>query len=78
MALWLVTAGYLSEPSAQRIDDRPCPCIQAAGINGVRDGQSWIEESDSNPIRGMSARDVREAAKTVARAGAARRAASRR
>ena len=78
MGLWLITAGYLKDPSAQRIDDRPCPCIQAMGIDGVRDGQSWIEWSDLNPIRGMTPAEVRAAATAVARAGSADRAGARR
>lgn len=75
-ALWLVTVGSRSRSrpiTSQRIDDRPCPSIQANGIEGVRDGQAWIEEADSDPVAGLSWREARDIANEVARAGAAAR-----
>jgi hypothetical protein len=62
VTLWLVTVGMQSPPRARRIDDRPCPCVQAWSIDGVAKHQHWIEESDCNPIRGMTEPQIRAAA----------------
>lgn len=68
MPLWLVTVGMQGPPRSRRIDDGPCPGIQAHGIGGVAQNQWWIEESDVDPLLGLTEPEARAIANAVTRA----------